>query len=65
MPTVDQPRTAWVTIDDFLHEEGDTLTCIYCTDAAVIGSGVRVEARNGKAVKLTVPGAGFIVFARR
>lgn len=58
----DQPRTAWVTIDNDLHKAGDVLKCIYSTDAAQIGQSVTVEARNGKAVLLTVPAAGFVIF---
>jgi len=56
------PRTAWVTIDVGLHHAGDSLRCIYSTDAAQIGQALPVEPRNGKAVKLTVPPAGFVIF---
>ncbi len=58
----DQPRTAWVTIDNELHEAGDVLKCIYSTDAAQIEQSVTVEARNGKVVLITVPAAGFVIF---
>lgn len=54
----DQPRMAWVTIDNDLHQAGDVLKCIYSTDASQIGELVTVEARNGKAVLITVPAAG-------
>ncbi len=57
-----QARTAWVTIDDGLHRAGDRLTCLYSTDLAQLGKGVEVERRNGKAVLLTVPAAGFVVY---
>ena len=62
---VDQSRTAWVTIDNNLH--GDNfkfLTCIYSTDPEQIkiGSKVKIEARNGKAVHLTVPLGGFVIY---
>ena len=56
------PRTAWVTIDDGLHRTGDTLRCLYSTDASQIGATVMVEARNGKAVRLTLPAAGFAIY---
>ncbi|MFM7787946.1 MAG: alpha-amylase, partial [Microcystis panniformis] len=46
----DQSKTAWVTVDNELHQAGDVLTCIYSTDAAQVGQSVAVEARNGKAV---------------
>lgn len=56
-------RTAWVTIDNGLHRAGDdTLRCIYSTDSAQIGEELTIEAINGKAVKLTVPAAGFVIF---
>lgn len=55
-------RTAWVTIDDDLHRAGEHLTCLYSTDPAQIGATVEVEARNGKAVSLTVPAAGFVIY---
>jgi glycosidase len=57
-----QPRTAWVTIDNDLHSAGDTLTCIYSIEAQQIGSQVTIDARNGKAVLLTVPAAGFVMY---
>lgn len=58
----DQPRTAWVTIDNELHKAGDELKCVYSTDPAQIGQSVTIEARNGKAVLVTVPVAGFVIF---
>lgn len=57
-----QPRTAWITIDNGLHNAGDELHCIYSTDKEQLAQRVTVEARNGKAVLLTVPAAGFIIF---
>jgi glycosidase len=59
-----QPRTAWATIDDGLHRTGDRLACLYSTDPGEIGREVAVEARNGKAVMLTVPAAGFVVYEK-
>ena len=56
------PRTAWVTVDAGLHRTGDALRCLYSTDAGEIGQTVTVEARNGKAVLLTVPPAGFVAY---
>jgi glycosidase len=58
----ERPRTAWVTIDDGLHQAGERLRCLYSTDATDIGRTVVVEARNGKAVLLTVPPAGFVIY---
>lgn len=58
----DDPRTAWVTIDATLHAVNEKLRCIYSTDPGQIGSETTVEARNGLAVSLTVPAAGFVIF---
>jgi glycosidase len=60
-----QARTAWVTTDDSLHRVGDRLTCLYSTDAAELGKDVPVEPRNGKAVRLAVPPAGFVAYERQ
>ncbi len=60
---VDQLRSAWVTIDNNLHESYSSfLTCIYSTDPTQIGSQIRVEPRNGKAVRITVPVGGFVIY---
>jgi hypothetical protein len=56
------PRTAWVTIDARLHAVGHHLTCRYSTDGAQIGSTTAVAARNGAAVRFTVPPAGLVIF---
>lgn len=60
---VDQSRTAWVTIDNNLHgDQSKFLKCIYSTDSAQIGSSIKIEPRNGKAVRLTVPPGGFVIY---
>jgi glycosidase len=54
-----QERTAWVTVDAALHPVGGSLDLLY-------GSGpvsVSVEARNGRAVSITLPPAGVAVYA--
>lgn len=57
------PREAWVTIDNELHRAGDTMRYLYSTDPAQIGAALTVEPRNGKAVLLRVPAAGFVIVA--
>jgi glycosidase len=57
----DSRRTAFVTIDNDLHA-GDKLTCLYSTNAADIGGTIDVVAKNGKAVSLTVPAAGVVIY---
>jgi hypothetical protein len=56
------PRTAWVTVDATLHSVNEKLRCIYSTDPGQIGSQTTVAARNGLAVSLTVPAAGFVIY---
>ncbi|HXJ80221.1 MAG TPA: alpha-amylase family glycosyl hydrolase, partial [Candidatus Methylomirabilis sp.] len=58
----DSAATAFVTVDDDLHAAGSQLTCLYSIDATEIGRTVTVEPRNGKAISLTVPPAGFVVY---
>jgi glycosidase len=55
--------SAFVTIDNDLHAAGERLTCLYSTDASEVGGRVAVEARNGRAVLIRVPAAGFVVYA--
>jgi len=58
----DHSTTAFVTMDNDLHAAGSQITCLYSTNAADIGQKLQVQARNGKAVLLTVPPAGFVVY---
>ncbi|MEO8373165.1 MAG: alpha-amylase, partial [Candidatus Solibacter sp.] len=58
----DADRSAFVTIDNDLHTAGNVLTCLYSTRAAEIGQKLSVESKNGKAVLLKVPAAGFVVY---
>ena len=55
-------RTSWVTIDASMHKASDKLNCVYSTDASQIGTTVSAESRNGLAVALTVPPAGFVIY---
>lgn len=52
-------RTAWVTVDAALHEPGDALALLHGSGPA----SVAVEARNGRAVRITLPPAGVAVYA--
>jgi glycosidase len=59
----EKPRTAWVTIDNRIHDgRPGFLSCLYSPDAAQIATQVNIEARNGKAVQLTVPAGGFVMY---
>jgi len=57
-----QASSAWVTIDDDLHRADGSLTCLYSTDSADIGGRVQIAPRNGKAVRLSVPAGGFVMY---
>ena len=59
---MDSHRSAWVTVDASLHTVNDKMRCIYSTDSAQVGTEVTVEPRNGLAVSLTVPSAGFVIY---
>ena len=59
----DAALTAFVTIDNELQAADGRLTCLYSTDATEIGGSVAVEPRNGKAVLVRVPAAGFVLYA--
>ena len=59
----ERTQSAWVTVDASLHAAGSRLRCVYSTDEHQAGTAVTAEARNGAAVHLTVPPAGFVVFA--
>ena len=56
-------RTAWVTIDAGLHSAGDKFQCVYSTDQSKVGSLVAAEPRNGLAIRIEVPPAGFVIMA--
>ena len=58
----DQETGAFVTIDNDLHASGSVLTCVYSSKASEIGQKLTVESKNGKAVFLKVPVAGFVVY---
>ncbi|MFZ2163723.1 MAG: alpha-amylase family glycosyl hydrolase [Sideroxyarcus sp.] len=55
-------RGAWVTIDNDLHDEDSPLKCIYSTEKPQVGQELKAAKKNGKAVFLTVPPAGFVIF---
>jgi len=60
----DQPRTAWVIVDNDLHRTGDRLQCLYATDARLEGQELAITdtLAKTKAVLLTVPAAGFVIY---
>jgi glycosidase len=58
----DRPRTAWVLVDNDL-QQGAKMRCLYSTDTTEIGQELEPERKErGKAVRLTVPAAGFVIY---
>jgi glycosidase len=63
----ESPTTAWVIVDNDLHALGDHLTCLYSTTAEEVGTSIEVQdVKDGsaKAVRLTVPSAGFVIYTQ-
>ena len=60
----DQPRTAWVIVDYNLHAVGDRLQRLYTTHPSQEGQELTITdvLPNIKAVLLTVPAAGFVIY---
>ena len=57
-----QPLGVWGTVDHDLNPCGNRMTCLLSTDPAQKGLEVTVDNRNGSAVRITVPPAGFVVY---
>ncbi len=57
----DIPTTAWVTVDGTIHGVGDTMRCAYCPGEENPCE-VKVEPRNGLAIKVTLPPGGVAVY---
>ena len=51
---------AYVTIDNDLHPIDSRLKCLYASGTSP--QELNVEVRNGKAVRLTIPPAGFVIY---
>ena len=54
--------SVWVTVDHALHPAGSQMRCLYSTDSAQRGEMAEVAARNGSALRITLPPAGFVVY---
>jgi glycosidase len=58
----DTPLTVWATVDHDITPAGGQMTCLLSTDPGQEGSKVTVDAKNGSAIRVTVPPAGFVVY---
>jgi glycosidase len=52
----------WVTIDGQLNQVGDRYKCIYSSAGAL--ADIKVEARNDKAVRVSIPKGGFVIYSK-
>lgn len=59
----DNELTAWVTIDNGLHQDNKPLKCIYSTVKSMTGKTADVEPLNGRSVKITIGPAGFAAYS--
>lgn len=61
----DNEKEAWVTIDSKLHKAGDEFICTYSTNKKNINKKtIKVESKNGNAVLMSVPAAGFVIYTK-
>jgi glycosidase len=54
--------SAWVTIDNGMHSTGDVYSALY-PDKGVVPDAI-VQAKNGKAIFITLPAAGFVIMSK-
>ncbi len=54
--------TVWVTVDHGLNQPGEKMTCLFSTEKNQKGIETEVAAKNGSAIQITVPPAGFVIY---
>ena len=54
--------TVWITVDHDVHPPGGRMRCLFSTDATQRMQEVEIVAKNGSAIHITVPPAGFVVY---
>ena len=59
-----QPLSAWITLDDELHNANYKFVCLYSTDDTQPGATATVAEKNGNAIKIHVPVAGFVIYGK-
>ncbi|MFT5701272.1 MAG: glycosidase [Desulforhopalus sp.] len=57
-----EEKSAWVTIDNSLHSEGESLRTLYGTKG--FANNYRIENRNGKSISLSLPPGHVIVLEK-
>jgi glycosidase len=58
----DRALSVWVVVDSTIHPPGGSMRCLFSTVEGERGREVRVEERQGAAVCISVPPAGFVVY---
>ncbi|MBN1279702.1 MAG: alpha-amylase [Chlorobiaceae bacterium] len=58
-----QPLSVYIVVDSTIHPPGSILRCLYSSAEGQQHDDVAVEARQGSSVRITVPAAGFVVYA--
>ena len=58
-------RTAWVTVDAGLNRAVAVYGYDHSSDPGAVGTTTPVESRNGRAIRVELPPAGFAVLSRR
>lgn len=59
-----EAKSAWVTIDSSLYSDKSKMQCLYSSDGAD-GAELSVEPRNGKAVQVSVPPGGVVIYCEK
>lgn len=62
---INTPLRSWVTIENSLHDVSDLFECIYSTDSPQVTALSNVTSKNGKAIEIQVPAAGFVIYCKK
>jgi glycosidase len=59
-------RSAWMYVDNSLHNENDAFRCLYSANHAQEGEKIPVKAlpTGAKAMYITLPAAGFVIYEK-
>lgn len=59
----EQELVVWITVDSCINKAGLQMTCLFSTDIVQTGQQVFIESKNGLSIQVTVPAAGFVIYA--
>ena len=63
--STNEELSVWVTIDNRIHNQGDCFSRVFCSGDQGVAHTTRVEDRNGKAIHIIVPPAGFVIYEKQ